>query len=63
MDGSLSLFPGTPFLFREQNGDVRQRGPLLGEHNEYVICELLGRSIAEISPLTDDKIGTAFDVE
>jgi len=63
MDGSLSLFPGMPFLFREQNGDVRQRGPLLGEHNEYVICELLGRSIAEISPLTDDKIGTAFDVE
>lgn len=62
-DGSGRFFPGMPFRVSEGRGEIRRRGPHLGEHNEYVLCELLGRSKAELEPLTENKIGTAYDME
>ena len=39
---------------------IRRPAPLLGEHNEYVLGELLGMSTEEIQSLIDDQIiGTA----
>lgn len=32
------------------------RAPLLGEHNEYVVCELLGRSQKEYATLVDEGV-------
>jgi crotonobetainyl-CoA:carnitine CoA-transferase CaiB-like acyl-CoA transferase len=61
-DGS-GRFPGMPFMLAESPGEVRRRGPRLGEHNEYVLCELLGRPKNQVESPTPDKIGTAFDIE
>lgn len=61
--GSDRLFPGMPFIFSEYQGEVRRRGPHLGEHNHYVLCELLGRAAEEAAPIRDEEIGTAFDIE
>jgi crotonobetainyl-CoA:carnitine CoA-transferase CaiB-like acyl-CoA transferase len=62
-DGGEKLYPGLPFRLSEGGGEVQRRGPFLGEHNEYVLCQLLGRPKDEIESLTEDKIGTAFDIE
>jgi crotonobetainyl-CoA:carnitine CoA-transferase CaiB-like acyl-CoA transferase len=55
------LFMGMPFQFAHSHGEVRRRGPELGQHNEYIICQLLGRSQDEVRPVNTDEIGTAFD--
>jgi crotonobetainyl-CoA:carnitine CoA-transferase CaiB-like acyl-CoA transferase len=60
-DGS-GRFPGMPFGLAETPGEVRRRGPYLGEHNDYVLCELLGWPPDQVEALTPDKIGTAFDI-
>ena len=62
-EGSHMLFMGMPFILSRGAGEVRRRGPDLGQHNEYVIGELLGRSKDEVKPLREDEIGTAFDPE
>jgi crotonobetainyl-CoA:carnitine CoA-transferase CaiB-like acyl-CoA transferase len=62
-DGSERRFPGLPFRLSQGRGEIRRPGPSLGEHNAYVLCELLGRSPGELEPLTEDKIGTVFDIE
>ena len=61
--GSGLLFMGMPFKFTRAEGKVHWRGPELGQHNEYVLCQLLGRSQDEVTPVKDDDIGTAFDPE
>jgi len=35
---------------------IRRPAPLLGEHNEYVLGDLLGMSREEIQELADDQI-------
>jgi crotonobetainyl-CoA:carnitine CoA-transferase CaiB-like acyl-CoA transferase len=61
-DNSDSRFPGMPLRSSLKMSEIRWRGPRLGEHNEYVLCELLGRSKNEIEPIREDDIGTAFDI-
>jgi crotonobetainyl-CoA:carnitine CoA-transferase CaiB-like acyl-CoA transferase len=61
-DGS-GRFPGMPFGLAETPGEVRRRGPHLGEHNDYVLCELLGWPRDQVETFAPDKIGTAFDIE
>lgn len=56
-------FPGVPFKFSEGNGEVFWRGQRLGEDNEYVLCEILGRPKDDLEILKYDKVGTAFDLE
>jgi len=61
-DGS-GRFPGMPFVLGEGKGEVWRKGPHLGEHNEYVFCELLGWPKDQIKTPTPDDIGTAFDIQ
>ena len=56
-------FPGIPFKFSGGSGDVFWRGPRLGEDNEYVIREVLGRPKSDLDALKFDTVGTAFDIE
>jgi crotonobetainyl-CoA:carnitine CoA-transferase CaiB-like acyl-CoA transferase len=62
-EGTDKLFMGVPFKLSKATGQVRQGGPGLGQHNEYVFCKLLGRSRHTVIPVKEDQIGTAFDVE
>lgn len=62
-DGTEHPFPGLPFRLSEGRGEIRRRGPDLGEHNEEVLCGLLGWSPEEVDPISPDDIGTAFDVD
>jgi crotonobetainyl-CoA:carnitine CoA-transferase CaiB-like acyl-CoA transferase len=61
-NGNHLAFPGMPFHFSECKSQIRRPGPDLGEHNAEVLCGILGISRDEIKPLTEDKIGTAFDI-
>lgn len=56
-------FPGMPFKLSAGAGEIRRHGPQLGEHNGYVLHELLGRPQGSLKPLAEDDIGTAFDIE
>jgi crotonobetainyl-CoA:carnitine CoA-transferase CaiB-like acyl-CoA transferase len=62
-DGVPGLFPGVPIRLSRTPGKVRWRGPDLGQHNEYVICDFLGRSKADIPKVNVEEIGTAYDSE
>ncbi len=42
---------GLPWLLSETPGSVRHAAPLLGEHNEYVLHQLLGLELAEVDRL------------
>ena len=48
-DGLLSKMSKTP-------GRIERRAPLLGEHNEFVFCALLGLSRDEFDNLVAEKI-------
>jgi len=61
--GSPVFFMGMPFKMSEGGETICRRGPHLGEHNEYVLCELLGRSKDEVQPVREEDIGTAYDLE
>ena len=39
---------GMPWIFSETPGEIRTAAPLLGEHNQYILCGLLG--------LTQDRL-------
>ena len=42
--------------FSETPLKVRKPAPFLGEHNEYVMGELLGMSEGEIQSMADDQV-------
>jgi crotonobetainyl-CoA:carnitine CoA-transferase CaiB-like acyl-CoA transferase len=55
------VVPGAPFRFSVKHGAAEPAmpaAPLLGEANEYVICELLGRDQAEFKRLVADGVLT-----
>jgi crotonobetainyl-CoA:carnitine CoA-transferase CaiB-like acyl-CoA transferase len=62
-DGRPGLFPGLPFKLPRKKPIVRWRGGDLGQHNEYVICDLLHMPKDSIPVLNEDEIGTGFDPE
>jgi len=47
---------GLPWKFSRTPGSIRRRAPLLGEHNQYVFCELLGMGEDEVSRLVEEKV-------
>ena len=47
---------GTPWRIGGEAPYGAKRGPLLGEHNDYVFCNLLGLSREEVSRLKDEKV-------
>ena len=61
--GSDKAFPGMPFRLSEGAGSISRPGPDLGQHNEFVLCELLGRSKDEVKPIDEDDIRTAYESE
>jgi crotonobetainyl-CoA:carnitine CoA-transferase CaiB-like acyl-CoA transferase len=42
---------GMPWLLSDTPGSVRAPAPLLGQHNEYVFCQLLGMPVKELDRL------------
>jgi benzylsuccinate CoA-transferase BbsF subunit len=48
--------PTAPMKFSETPLKIRRPAPLLGEHNEYVLGELLGMSKEEIQECADEKV-------
>ena len=47
---------GVPWLFSGTPGSVRTPAPLLGQHNEYVLTELLGMDDATVCRLSDEQV-------
>jgi len=48
--------PSAPFRLSKSHMTIRRPAPLLGEHNDYVLRELLGMSNEEIQSLVDEQI-------
>jgi crotonobetainyl-CoA:carnitine CoA-transferase CaiB-like acyl-CoA transferase len=48
--------PGQPPLFSKWNYSSNLSAPLLGEHNEEILQDLLNMSLDEIEALKDDHI-------
>jgi crotonobetainyl-CoA:carnitine CoA-transferase CaiB-like acyl-CoA transferase len=53
--GSLTQL-GVPFRFSNCGGDIRRPPPMLGEHTEEVLADILGRSADAIAALRKRKI-------
>ena len=47
---------GVPWRFSDTPGGVRTPAPLLGQHNDYVLGELLGVNQAEMTRLADEQV-------
>jgi crotonobetainyl-CoA:carnitine CoA-transferase CaiB-like acyl-CoA transferase len=47
---------GAPVRLSETPGSVRTPSPMLGEHTEDVLRELLGMSAAAVAALRDDGV-------
>ena len=47
---------GMPWLLGSTPGGIRSHAPLLGEHNEYVLRELLGIAAAEVGRLQESEV-------
>jgi CoA:oxalate CoA-transferase len=45
-----------PVKFSTIDTSLDHRAPLLGEHNEKIICEILGRTTDEYKSLVDDRV-------
>jgi benzylsuccinate CoA-transferase BbsF subunit len=45
-----------PWSFSAASARVRRASPLMGEHNQYVLGELLGMSPGEINQLVEDQV-------
>jgi crotonobetainyl-CoA:carnitine CoA-transferase CaiB-like acyl-CoA transferase len=50
------LLTSVPWNLSETPGAVRKSAPLLGEHDEYVYCSILGLSSSDIEKLKGEKI-------
>jgi CoA:oxalate CoA-transferase len=50
------LVPGMPIKFSEAPGDAPLMTQRLGEDNEYVTCELAGRSLDQYRTLVDEGV-------
>jgi len=50
------LMAGPPWRFSKTPASIRRPAPLLGQHNHYVLHELLGLSEEEIQQLVDDEV-------
>ncbi len=60
-EAGTHLYPGTSFGFSKTPVEVRIPPNCLGEHNEYVLKELLGMTSEEIARLEEKKIiGTEY---
>jgi len=47
---------GPPWRFSKTPAEIQRPGPLLGQHNDYVLGELLGMSRRDIDRLTEEQV-------
>ena len=52
----IDIIAGIPFKLSGTPGEVRCPAPMLGQHNNYVFRELLGRTESEIAQLVEEKV-------
>jgi benzylsuccinate CoA-transferase BbsF subunit len=52
----VDFIANTAWVLSDNPTEIRQRSPLLGEHNSYVFKELLGMSDEEIASLEAEKV-------
>lgn len=52
----VDIIAGLPFKLSETPCEVRRPAPMLGEHNDYVLGELLSKTDEEIAQLIEDKV-------
>ena len=52
----VDIIAGIPFKLSATPGEVRRPAPMLGQHNDYVFRELLGRSDSEIAQFIEEKV-------
>ena len=45
-----------PWIWPDEIPLANDRAPLMGEHNEYVVCELLGRPREDLERLTEQQV-------
>jgi len=55
------LMPGLPIAFAAEPRPAVRRAPLLGEHTDEILAEVLGLSSAEIGRLHDAKVVAGID--
>ena len=48
--------PGTPFKMSNGSRQIKQRAPLLGEHNETIYCEMLGYEKKDLIRLRENGV-------
>jgi crotonobetainyl-CoA:carnitine CoA-transferase CaiB-like acyl-CoA transferase len=53
--GPLSLI-GVPFRFSETLGDIRRPPPMLGEHTDEVLAQILGMDDSTIHRLREERV-------
>jgi benzylsuccinate CoA-transferase BbsF subunit len=52
----VDIIAGIPFKLSETPCEVRRPAPMLGEHNSYVLGELLSKTEEEIARLIEDQV-------
>ncbi|MFC1893169.1 CaiB/BaiF CoA transferase family protein [Chloroflexota bacterium] len=52
----VELLYANPMRLSQTPGDIRRPAPSIGEHNQYVLGELLGMSDEQITRLTQEKV-------
>lgn len=52
----VDIIAGIPFKLSGTPGEVRRPAPMLGQHNNYVFRELLGKPESEIAQLVEEKV-------
>jgi benzylsuccinate CoA-transferase BbsF subunit len=52
----VDIIAGIPFKLSVTPGAVRRPAPMLGQHNDYVFRELLGKSESEMAQLVEEKV-------
>lgn len=52
----MEILPGVPFRMSKTPGDIRRPAPSMGEHNQYVLTELLHLSPDKIKELVSQQI-------
>lgn len=50
------LYPGSPIKLSKTPTSIRMPAPCLGEHNEYILSEIVGLSKEEIQELEDEQV-------
>jgi crotonobetainyl-CoA:carnitine CoA-transferase CaiB-like acyl-CoA transferase len=54
--GRRFRYPGAPYRFSATPWRVYRRPPLIGEHNQAILCDELGLDVAEIATLTAEGV-------